>query len=166
MTRLQLLLITIILASLPALAAAEEKPKLTLTLTAQKEVAVKGENGKPQTEWQEATDLKPGDVLRYTIHYANEGKAEVRDAVITDPIPPSTAYFSDTAEGKGTEITFSLDGKAYQTAPLLRYKVKQSDGSEVEYKATPDMYTHLRWKLAKPVPAGGSGAVSFKVKVK
>lgn len=164
--RLHLLLIAIMVASLPALASAEEKPNLVLTLEAHKQVIVKDEEGKTWIEWKEVDSTDPGDVLKYTVTYTNEGKIEARDAVIVDPIPAGTVYVSDSAEGKDSSITYSLDGKAFQSAPLLRYKVKQSDGSEVEYKATPDMYTHIKWKLAKPVPAGGVGTVSFKVKVK
>lgn len=162
----KLLFLALAMALAPTLAQAEDKPNLTLKIAAQKEVVVKGEDGKPKIEWQDITDANPGDVIRYTVHYANSGKAEVRDAVIADPVPPSTSYIPDTAEGKGAVITYSLDGKTFQSAPMLTYKVKQPDGTEVEYKATPDMYTHLRWKLTKPVPAGGTGAVSFKVKVK
>lgn len=150
----------------PALASAEGKPEVVLDMTARKEVAVKGEDGKTLTEWRVVKETNPGDVIKYSIKYTNEGKTEARDTVIVDSVPEGTEYVSDSAEGQDSTITFSLDGKTFQSAPMLRYKVKQPDGTEAEYKATPDMYTHLRWKLVKPVPAGGSGTVSFKVKVK
>jgi uncharacterized repeat protein (TIGR01451 family) len=149
-----------------ALAQVGQKPDLELTLSAQKEVIVPGEDGKPKTEWQEVQSTGPGDVLKYTIRYENKGKAEARDAKIVDPVPQNTSYISDSAEGEGVEITFSLDGKTFGPPPLLTYRVKQADGTEVVYVATPDMYTHIQWKLKKAVPPGGTGRVSFQVKVR
>ena len=160
------LFLALALVLVPVLAWAQDKPNLTLSIAAQKEAVVKDKDGKPKSEWRDVNDINPGDIVRYVIRYANSGKAEVRNAVITDPVPSTTTYIPDTAKGKGAEITYSLDGKSFQSAPMLSYKVKQPDGTEVEYKATPDMYTHIRWRLIKPVPAGGSGTVSFKVKVK
>ena len=149
-----------------ALAADPAKPQLVLTLTAQKEVTVKDAEGKAKVEWREEMDVKPGDILKFTIAYKNTGPAEARDGLVTDPIPKETAYISGSAEGKDAAITFSLDGKTFQDPPLLKYKVRQADGTEAEYQATPEMYTHIQWKLLKPVPPGGTGSLSFKAKVR
>lgn len=162
------LLLLALTAAVPAARAQQngEKPELVLTLSAQKEVAVKGPDGKGKTEWQEVKTGNPGDVIRYTIAYRNGGKSEARDAAIVDPVPKGTTYIPGSAAGEGAEITFSLDGKTFQAPPQLKYRVRQPDGSEAELVASPDMYTHIRWTLRKPVPPQGTGAVSFKVKVR
>ena len=167
MKRTQFFVVLVVLAfsATAALAQVGLKPELVLTLSVQKEVIVTGEGGKPKTEWQEVQSTGPGDVLKYTIRYENKGKLEARDAKIVDPVPQNTSYISDSAEGEGAEINFSLDGKTFQPAPMLKYRIRMADGSEVEYVATPDMYTHIQWKLKKPVPPGGMGSVIFKVKV-
>jgi uncharacterized repeat protein (TIGR01451 family) len=149
-----------------AAAADPAKPELALTLTAQKEATVKDAEGKTKVEWQEVRGVKPGDILKYTITYRNVGTVEARDGRVVDPVPQETAYVSGSAEGRDTVISFSLDGKAFQDPPLLKYKVRQADGTEAEYQATPEMYTHIQWKLLKPVPPGGAGSLSFKAKVK
>ena len=149
-----------------ALAQVGQKPELVLTLSAQKEVTVTGEDGKPKTEWQEVKSTGPGDVLKYTVRYENKGKTEARGAKVVDPIPQNTSYISGSAEGEGAAISFSLDGKAFAPPPLLTYRVRQADGTEVERVATPEMYTHIQWQLTKPVPPGGSGSVSFQVMVR
>lgn len=149
-----------------ALAAGPAKPQLALTLTAQKEVAVKDAEGKTKVELQEVKDVSPGDILKYTVTYKNVGTVEAQDGRVTDPIPKDTAYISGSAEGEDTEITFSLDGKTFQGPPLLKYKIRQADGTEAEFEATPEMYTHIQWKLLKPVPPGGTGSMSFKAKVR
>lgn len=154
------------LTATAALAQVGEKPDLALILSVQKQVAVTGEDGKTKTEWQPVQTTGSGDVLKYTIRYENRGKAEARGAKIVDPVPEGTSYISGSAEGEGTEIVFSLDGKIFQSPPLLRYRVRKADGAEVEYVATPEMYTHVQWTLSKPVPPGGTGSVSFHVKVR
>lgn len=154
------------LAAWPAWAAAAERPDLVSTLSASKEVVVKDANGKSRTEWREVKSLEPGDLLKYTLTYANRGKAEARGAVIVDPIPAGTVYISNSAVGEDTEITFSLDGKNFQAPPLLKFKVKSLGLSDQEFSATPEMYTHIKWKLTKAVPPGGKGKVGFMVKTK
>ena len=158
-------LVVLAFSATAALAQIGQKPELVLTLSVQKKVDVKGEDGKPKTEWREVTSTGPGDVLRYIIRYENKGKGEAREAKIVDPIPPSTSYISGSAEGESAAISFSLDGKTFQPPPMLKYRVVQADGTEVEHVATPEMYTHIQWTLTRPVPPGGMGSLSFQVEV-
>jgi uncharacterized repeat protein (TIGR01451 family) len=153
-------------SAMALLAENEQRPELTLTLSVQKKVEVTGNDGKPKTEWREVQSTLPNDVLRYTIKYENKGKAEAKNAKIVDAIPPNTAYLSDSAQGENTSIMFSIDGKNFQTPTLLKYRTQQSNGSEIEHVATPDMYSHIQWIVTKPIPSGGSGSVSFSVLVK
>lgn len=168
MTRNRIFVVIAVLAltATAALAQVGEKPELELTLSVQKQIAVMGEDGKPKTAWQAVQTTGSGDVLKYTIRYQNKGKAEAREAKIVDPVPKGTSYISGSAEGEGADITFSLDGKTFQSPPLLRYRVRKADGTLDEYVATPEMYSHVQWRLLSPVPPGGTGSVSFQVKVK
>ena len=149
-----------------AVAALEDKPNLVLNLSVEKQIIVKDEEGKAKVEWKKVTETGPGDVLRYTLFYVNNGAAEALNASIVDPVPEGTIYIGSSAEGKDSQITYSLDGKTFRTPSMLTYKVKQADGSETEHNATPEMYTHINWKLSTPVPPGGSGTLNFNVKVK
>jgi len=151
---------------LSAFAANDEKPALALKMSVEKKFLVKEEDGKTRVEWRPLESSNPGDVLRYTITYKNEGKAEAHRPNIVDPVPAGTTYIGNTAGGKEAEVTFSLEGKKFQTAPALTYKVKQPDGTEKEFVATPEMYTHIKWTLTQPVPPGGTGSVEFQVRVK
>ncbi len=148
------------------LAADPAKPQLAMTLVVQKEAIVRDADGKEKTEWREVRESWPGDVLRYTVAYKNIGKAEARGARIVDPVPAGTSYVPGSAEGKETVITFSIDGKSFREPGQLIRKVRRADGAEIDQVATPEMYTHIQWTLLKPVPAGGMGSVSFRVKVK
>lgn len=166
MKKMKLMFLLLIMVSFPVLVLGQEKPNLVLKLTAQKEVIVKDEEGKTRIDYLEVEKTDPGDVLKYTILYTNAGVAEARGAVIVDPLPAGTTYVGNSAEGKDTEISFSIDGKAFEAPPMLKYKVKEPDGTEKELVATPEMYTHIKWKLKKLVPPGTSGTANFKVKVK
>ncbi len=156
---LGLLLLSLLM---PVCVLAAEKPNLVLKLKAEKEVIVTGEDGKTRFEWREVTALEPGDVVRYTLHYTNGGRSEARDAVIVDPVPTGSTYIAGSAEGNGAEITFSMDGKQFGAPAHLKYRPKEGDAMTVK----PEMYTHVRWKLTRPIPPGGDGTVSFSVKVK
>ncbi len=164
--RLFITLALLIMIVVPALAQAEKKPNLVLSLTVEKQVTVLDDEGREKTEWHKVSETDPGDVLRYTLLYKNEGGSEAIGATIVDPIPQEATYVGGSASGEGTEITYSLDGKLFHSQPKLRYKVKEAGGLEVEYEATPEMYTHIKWKLVRPVYPGGSGRLHFKVKVK
>jgi uncharacterized repeat protein (TIGR01451 family) len=163
---MQLLVLGVIMSALPGLALAKEVPDLDLKLSVEKKVVLSNAEGETRTEWREVRNLKPGDMLKYTITYTNTSTTEAQDAVIVDSVPFRAEYVNNSAAGKNTEITFSLDGKVFQPPALLKYKVTPPGTPEQEFSATPEMYTHIRWQITKPVPTGGTGKVSFKVILK
>lgn len=81
-------------------------------------------------------------------------------------MPEGTAYVPGSAEGKDATVAFSIDGKNFREPEQIKYKVRDASGNETFHTATPEMYTHIQWKLGKPVPPGDAGTVSFKVKVR
>ena len=84
---------------------------------------------------------------------------------IVDPIPEGTEYLPGSASSEAAAPEFSIDGgKSYGPEPI-RYTAKDTSGAQVEKTAPPDMYTHIRWILKDPVPAGGNGVLEFKVRV-
>ena len=54
----------------------------------------------------------PGDEVRYTITFENDGpnRSDAGTVVITNPVPENTQYIADSAFGSGTTIQFSVDG--------------------------------------------------------
>jgi uncharacterized repeat protein (TIGR01451 family) len=148
------------------LAADPAKPQLSMTLVVQKQTIVRNADGKETVEWREVRESRPGDTLKYIVSYKNVGKAEARGARIVDPVPEGTAYVPGSAEGKDATVAFSIDGKNFREPEQIKYKVRDASGNETFHTATPEMYTHIQWKLGKPVPPGDAGTVSFKVKVR
>jgi len=149
--------------AMPA-AADNEKPRLEIGITAEKEVTVT-RDGKTATKRIPAVGTHTGDLLVYTLTYTNRGKAPAVNAVIVDPVPNGTVYVLKSAGGDDAEITFSVDGgHFFQPAPA-KVKVTLTDGSVVEKTAAPEQYSHIRWHIARAVPPGESGTLWFKVSV-
>jgi uncharacterized repeat protein (TIGR01451 family) len=156
------LLATVVLLALPL--AAWAQPKVSITLTAEKEALVT-ENGKKVKKKVEAKDVFPGEEVIYTLHYANSGTEAATSVVLSDPIPAGTSFIPGSASEVG-DLSFSIDqGKSYKKPSLLSYEVATGDGKKQKRVASPEEYTHIRWTIPT-VPPGGKGSVSFKVKVK
>ena len=141
------------------------KPEVTLSITSEKEVVEK-QNGKEVVRYVRADEVDPGQVLVYTLSYANKGDEKATDVVVDNQIPKEVVYIVGSASGEGSVITFSINnGKDYKRPSLLTYEVKGPDGKTVRKIASPEQYTNIRWVINE-VPPGGSGKLIYRAKVK
>jgi len=104
----------------------------------------------PQVTAVKAVDrpnATPGDVLTYTVTYTSTGALPALHVVVADAVPPPTEYVAGSAAGAGATIEFSHDG-----------------GVSFDASETPPI-THVRFRRIDPLPPGGSGTVSFRVRV-
>ncbi len=111
----------------------------------------------------DADSVVPGDEIKYTVRFTNEGADSV-DAgtiVITDAIPAHTSYVDGTAFGAGTSVQFSVDGNKFADASAL---VVDKEGAEVT--ASAEDYAAIRWTFAPELEPGQMGYVSFNVRLK
>ena len=145
--------------------AQEAGPKLTLKMTAAKEVR-EVENGKEVVKRVPVKTTSGGDVLVYTIEYVNDGTAKATEAAVIGPIPEGTVYVLNSAAGKGVQTVFSIDGGRSYLAPPVTYTLRNADGTMVKKPAPAEMYTHVRWLVPAGVIPGGRGDVTYKVRVK
>ena len=165
MRNLSKALIALALFSCTAVLTAQEAgPRIVLSAKAEKEVAVRKDGG--ETVKRVPVEIAArGDMIVYTITYKNEGREPATGTSIVNPVPKGTTYIMESAKGKNSRITCSVDnGKYYQPQPA-KYQVRKDDGT-IEYRLAPaKMYTHIMWLIEKPLPAGSSGEIEFKVKV-
>lgn len=107
--------------------------------------------------------VSPGDVLRYTISFTNQGTQTARAGtiVITNPLPEGTEYVDGSAGGAGTVVTFSVDGESFAAPESL---VIQRDGTS--RAATAADYRSIRWTFRPALPAGESGEVWFELRIR
>ena len=141
-------------------------PKLTVTVTAQKEMTTVVD-GKSETKLVAADTGYPGDTLLYTLSYENVGDSNAVGASFVDPIPEATSYVAGSATVGAAELTFSADGgKSYMADGQVTHRVKDAEGKEVDTAAPPQLYTHIKWTVPEPIPPKGSGSFQFKTTVK
>lgn len=139
-----------------------------LRLDAQKRVAVRDGQGKEQVSWETLNadaPVQPGDIIRYVQSLNASRQRQVKNLVLTQPIPPRTVYILNSAAGAGTvTITYSTDrGKTYSASPEI--EVRQTDGRVVRQPAAAANYTHIRWKFSE-VTAPAERIATFQVAVK
>ncbi len=138
--------------------AQSSEGKIELTSVAEVEVEIEKENGEIELRRVPAKKILPGNEVIYTITATNVSGVPVGDVVITDPVPEHMKYREGTAIGRGTEIAFSVDqGSSYDVASRL--KVVDADGTV--RPATPEDYTHIRWKFTQELTPGTSQWVRF-----
>ena len=143
------------------LASANAFAALEISTEAQKEEAYT-ENGEQKTRLVGVELVVPGDQVVYTITYENTGDQPADNVVINDAIPDEMQYQQGSAFGSGTDIVFSADGGQTFGSPdeLI---VMGADGAA--RPAVPSDYTHVRFSLRNPVPAGARGFVRFRATV-
>lgn len=144
---------------------AEEKPSIELKISAAKE-SIRLKDGKQLVELLPVEKTRRGDVLVYTINYRNSGRSDARNVAVIDPVPEGTTYIPESAAGKNTRISFSINGGATYMEPPLYFKTRDASGKETSQVAPPEMYTHIKWLVQVPLKPGETGKTSFRVKVK
>jgi uncharacterized repeat protein (TIGR01451 family) len=128
-----------------------------------KQVIKTNDKGEKAFSYVEPTIAVPGDVMLYTITFENIGKQPVSNIVVNDPIPNNSKYRTNSATGKNTEITFSIDGGNNFGNPE-DLVVKDKAGKS--WVAKPEEYTHIRWVYGETLAPGKKGEVSFKTSIK
>ena len=147
---------------MPGQALAEDGP-VKFANKVLKQVIITNDKGEKTFSYVEPTIAVPGDVMLYTITFENIGKQPVSNIVVNDPIPNNSKYRTNSATGKNTKVTFSIDGgNDFGNPEDLVVK----DKSGKSWVAKPEEYTHIRWVYGKTLAPGEKGEVSFKTSIK
>jgi len=149
--------------ALPGALPGQSAPsKLMLSVTAERELMV-GEGEGKRIERVPAAKSSVGDVLLYTVSYANLGSDVLREARVVDPIPTGTVFLSALPVPATATVEFSADGgRAFSAPPLLL----PASGTAPAAEIPPASYSHVRWSFSGPLPSGAHGQFQFKVRVK
>ena len=136
---------------------AANAPVLRSELTVSQVVVV--EKGKEAL--RPAAEVKPGDLLQYTVSYVNGGTSPVKQLVASLPIPMGTQWVDTNALAR--PALASTDGKVFTAVPLMR-RVKKADGRVVDEAVPLAEYRAMRWP-EQMVAAGATYTVSTRVRV-
>lgn len=99
------------------------------------------------------TDVKPGEVLEYTITFTNTGSETAKEVKITDLIPANTTYVPGSLKINGTAKTDGVDTETGGSA--------DGSGSGTHFFVG----TGATGTLGGDVVQGGTGTVTFRVRV-
>lgn len=115
------------------------------------------ENGKEKHVLVDPSVVVPGDKLLFATAYRNKGTVEVKNFVVTNPIPAGVAF----VRAGGDQFVVSVDGGKTWGA-LAQLKVADAAGSR---SAQPSDVTHIRWTLPVLAPSA-QGALSYNAVVR
>lgn len=151
---------TTMLLATSSIALAKEG-HLKVTSKVQK-MSVVTKDGKKSYKFLPATKVLPGELVQYNTFYENIGNQAAENINIVNPIPKHLVYLPNSAQGKNTNIMFSVDGgKHYGKAGTL--KVRGSDGKL--YPAKPSNYTHIKWQYLGSLAPKTKQAVAFRARL-
>jgi uncharacterized repeat protein (TIGR01451 family) len=112
-----------------------------------------------------ASDVLPGDVIRYALRFTNTQEQAVQNVVFSNPVPQGLRYVleSATADASNVAITFSIDGgRAYSAQPMIEVV---ENGERRNVPAPARMYTHVRWTVEGWVQPGGQVTAEFRAEL-
>lgn len=117
-------------------------------------------DGTVQVKLEPAARAVPGDGIVFVLSYRNTGGQPIGDLVFENPLPQGIAYQAPAAGSPQPEL--SVDGRTYGALGTLN--IAAPGGGR--RAATPADVTHVRWRLAAPLAAGGKGEFSFRGRLK
>jgi uncharacterized repeat protein (TIGR01451 family) len=141
-------------------AAPEAKSPLATELALSRIVV--GDDGKELV--LPAARVQPGDTLRYSAAYRNQGKTALNDVVASLPVPQGMQMAPAQADKtQADDMQASVDGKTFTRLPLVR-RVRQADGRWADVPVPLAEIRYVRW-AARTLAAGEQFNASLRVRV-
>jgi uncharacterized repeat protein (TIGR01451 family) len=134
------------------------KPEIKIDLLSKKVVMEKGKE-----VLKEAKEVKPGDVILYTLKINNKGDSSAKKLQPVGNIPDKTIYLPEKDPSKDYKILYSVDGNTYSEEPTIKVTEK---GKEVVKKAPIEKYKKIKWVFLKEFQAKKTFELNYKVKVR
>ena len=140
-----------------ATALAADARCISLTSKAEVEQEVVNEKGEKVVKRVDAHKVVPGTEVIWTVTAENTCQQASENVTINNPVPTHMALVANSATGAGSDITYSLDGKAFARPDQLT--VTENGAAR---KARADEYRHIRWVFKTPLMAGARATASFR----
>jgi uncharacterized repeat protein (TIGR01451 family) len=160
----QVHILTFLLAAVSGVVAAQDSPT-GLVVTAQNLMAGDARHGAWVAKGGSASDVLPGDVIRYSLRFTNMQEQPVRNVVFSNPVPQGLRYVAEsaTANAPNVAITFSIDGgQTYSAQPMIEVV---ENGERRNVPAPARMYTHVRWTVEGWVQPGAQVTAEFRAEL-
>jgi len=145
--------------------AAQNPPADALVVTAQNLMAGDERHQDWVAKGGAASDVLPGDVIRYSLRFTNTQEQAVQNVVFSNPVPQGLRYVPESAaaDAPNVAITFSIDGgRTYSAQPMIEVV---ENGERRNVPAPARMYTHVRWTVDGWVQPGGQVTAEFRAEL-
>jgi uncharacterized repeat protein (TIGR01451 family) len=123
------------------------------------EIEVLNENGTKELRRVPAEKVLPGTEVIYVTTVRNLGKEPAERVVVDNPMPEHMLYRGASVLDESGTVEVSVDGgKRYGLLAALEV----DDGLGKARPAEADDVTHVRFKMNRPLRAGGSNRFGFR----
>jgi len=144
-------------------ASAKGASPVSITTSSYQEITVKDKNGKKVKQWVKASKVVPGTIIKYVDTINNNTNANLKNAVVSNPIDKNLVFINGSQSSKVKLITlYSIDGGKSFDEPSKLF-VKDKNGKKRQ--ATAKDYNAIQFILSD-VPAHSKVDVEYKVKLK
>lgn len=119
-------------------------------------------SGEKVQEWEKASKVVPGTVIRYVNSLQNSGQMTATKLVVNNPVPQNMEYVANSASCVSScSLSYSVDGgSSYAQAESLFV----GDGVE-RHLAKASEYTHIRWTVDS-LASTAQSVVEYKARLK
>lgn len=127
---------------------------------------------RPLSRLVPASTLEQGQEIFYTVRIRNPASAAASDVEVVQRIPENTVYVPGSATGPGVEVSVSADGgltwgdegtlTVVDQSAVALMQATSLDRAALTRHAKPQDYTHVRWRLRRPLPAGAVALARFR----
>ena len=113
---------------------------------------------------EQASLVKSGEVMNWTITSVNEGNAPANEYKAVGKVPAGTQFVAGSANAEGAAVTYSIDnGKTFSATPTV--DERQADGSIKKVPAPVSMYQQIRYAWSTPLNQGEKVNATYKVRL-
>lgn len=149
--------IVALVAGAQAYAQSPAEGCIVLKSTAEVEQEVLNEKGEKSKTLVPAGKVIPGTEVVWTVTANNVCKQPSDKVRIDNPVPEHMTLVPGSVIGPGSDITYSVDGKAY--APAGKLTVIENGATR---PARAEEYKHIRWEFTNSLQPGASAFGRFR----
>jgi len=103
--------------------------------------------------------VKPYEILTFTLFYSNSGNDYATNAIVTDYLPNHTQYLKDTAETNNQFHSGTADIQYWALSSWRSDMYDNTNGNETNINK-------IKWHLNNIIQPGDYGSLSYKVIIK
>ena len=145
------------LAMLGVFTAPAHATGLKATQSVEVATIITDESGEDTLTFVPATEVEPGQNLRYSLAYANEGSEAAENVSLVMPVPAEVTYLEASVSEASAQVLYSADnGETFDARDALMV-----GEAEMRRIANADEITHIKWTFATPIAPSESGTISY-----